>query len=99
MATLDRAVALAKVDCVAMGVGEHLHFDVPRIRDRAFENSVPSPNADSASERAARSAPADPRALDPSHAASAAAAAALIITGSRCALPRRERVVRLVLAL
>src|SRR5919198_6295010 len=31
MTALDRAVALAEVDDVALGVGEDLHFDVPRI--------------------------------------------------------------------
>ena len=31
VATLDRAVALAEVDDVAVRVGEHLHLDVPRV--------------------------------------------------------------------
>ena len=31
MAALDRAVALAHVNHVAMGVGENLKFDVPRV--------------------------------------------------------------------
>ena len=31
VAALDRAVALAEVDHVAVRVGEHLHLDVPRV--------------------------------------------------------------------
>ena len=37
MAALDRAVALAEVDDVAVRVGEHLHLDVPRILEVALD--------------------------------------------------------------
>ena len=40
MAALHRAVALAEVDRVAVTVGKHLDFDMPRIEDGAFENHV-----------------------------------------------------------
>ena len=34
---LDRAVTLEEVDHVALGVGEDLHLDVPRLRDRLLD--------------------------------------------------------------
>ncbi len=37
VAALDRAVALAEVDDVAMRVGKHLHLDVPRILEVALD--------------------------------------------------------------
>ena len=37
MAALDRAVALAEVDDVAVGVREHLHLDVPRVLEVALD--------------------------------------------------------------
>ena len=37
VAALDRAVALAEVDHVAVPVGEHLHLDVPRILDEPLD--------------------------------------------------------------
>ena len=37
VAPLDRAVALAEVDHVAVRVGEHLHLDVPRILEVALD--------------------------------------------------------------
>ena len=37
MAALDRAVALAEVDHVAVRVGEHLHLDVARILDEPLD--------------------------------------------------------------
>ena len=37
VAALDRAVALAEVDRVAVRVGEHLHLDVPRILQVALD--------------------------------------------------------------
>ena len=37
MAALDRAVALAEVDHVAVRVGEHLHLDVARVLEVALE--------------------------------------------------------------
>ena len=37
VAALDRAVALAEVDHVALGVGEHLHLDVARVLQVALE--------------------------------------------------------------
>ena len=37
MAALDRAVALAEVDHVAVGIGEHLDLDVARIVEVALE--------------------------------------------------------------
>ena len=37
MATLDRAVALAEVDDVAVRIGEHLHLDVPRVLEVALD--------------------------------------------------------------
>ena len=40
MAPLDRAVALAEVDDVAVRVGEHLHLDVARILEVALDVDV-----------------------------------------------------------
>ncbi len=37
MATLQAALALAEVDGAAVGVGQHLHLDVPGPVDPAFE--------------------------------------------------------------
>jgi hypothetical protein len=37
MAALDRAVALAEVDHIAVAVGEHLDLDVPRVGQVALE--------------------------------------------------------------
>ena len=37
MTPLQRALAFAKVDRVAVLVGEHLHLDVPRIDDRLLD--------------------------------------------------------------
>ena len=37
MPALDRAVALAEMDDVAVRVGEHLHLDVPRIDDQLLD--------------------------------------------------------------
>ena len=37
MAALDRAVALAEMDHVAVRVGEHLHLDVARILEVALD--------------------------------------------------------------
>ena len=37
MPPLRRAVALPQVDDVAVMIGEHLHFDVPRMLDVLFE--------------------------------------------------------------
>ena len=40
MATLDRAVALAEVDAVAVLVGEHLDLDVARVLDVLLDVDV-----------------------------------------------------------
>ena len=40
MAALDRAVALAEVDDVAVRVGEHLHLDVARVDDQLLDVDV-----------------------------------------------------------
>ena len=40
MAALDRAVAFAEVDDVAVGVGEHLDLDVVGVRDELFEQQA-----------------------------------------------------------
>src|SRR4051812_5979496 len=37
MAALDRAVALAELDHVALGVPEHLHLDVARVLEVALQ--------------------------------------------------------------
>ena len=37
MPPLQRTLAFAKIDRVAMLVGEHLHLDVPRIDDRLLD--------------------------------------------------------------
>ena len=37
---LDRTVALAEVDDVAVPVGKHLHFDVPRFHHRALQDQL-----------------------------------------------------------
>jgi hypothetical protein len=37
---LDRTVALAEVDDVAVPVGKHLHFDVPRFDHRALQDQL-----------------------------------------------------------
>ncbi len=40
MAPLDRAVALEQVERIAMPIGEHLHLDVTRVRQVAFEQHM-----------------------------------------------------------
>ena len=40
VAALDRAVALAEMDDVAVRVGEHLHLDVPRVDDQLLDVDV-----------------------------------------------------------
>ncbi len=37
MAPLDGTLALAKPDCIAVLIGQHLHLDVPRIDDSLFD--------------------------------------------------------------
>jgi hypothetical protein len=37
---LDRAVALAEMDDVAVRIGEHLHLDVARIDDQLLDVDV-----------------------------------------------------------
>ena len=40
MASLDRAVALAEVNDVAVGVAEHLDLDVSAVDDRALDDEL-----------------------------------------------------------
>ena len=56
MAALNRALAFDKRHHGAMCVTKQLHLDVARTLEPPFEYTAPSPKADSASDRAARSA-------------------------------------------
>ena len=55
MPSLQRALAFAEVDHVAVVVGENLHLDVAGVSTKCSRNSESSPNADAASRRALHS--------------------------------------------
>src|SRR6185503_19221571 len=52
VAALDRALALAEINHIAVLVAKHLNFDMARIRDELLMKTRSSPNEDFASERA-----------------------------------------------
>ena len=60
MASLDRAVALAEMDAVAVSVEQHLDLDVARALDEPFEDQPVVAERGRASRRAAASASGRP---------------------------------------